>query len=285
MGRKVRLTLAALAGIAPLVLAAVPAAAAIPSGYQITVTESATTMAYNGQSPNFRASLTVPAGDPGPVSADTFSLLVDDQPYSGSVSGSAPTFSLFVATLSGAAPLSPGQHSVVARYASATNGLVTSAPITLTVQKASPALTCEVVNFAQTYLPGAPLTFSMALTNTNPPIDPRSSTFTITFAGAQTFTMSGLTADASGNVATTAPSTPDVYGITCTFDGNATVSPAGFRPGNLIVSLNHAIGGIRVHTDPSPVRDGVTITWNIVVLGTPGLPAPTGDVSVRLGSS
>jgi hypothetical protein len=287
-----RAFLAVLVAVAPLVLAGTPAEASVPPGYQITVSESAPTMAYSEPSPLFRASLTVPAGDPGPsVQTDNFYLLVDSRRYFTSISGGGPTFT-FAVRLDGA-PLPAGQHSVFAQYASPTAGLVTSAPITLTVLKTTPVLACGVANSAATYLPGTPLTIDTqfsSISGATTPVDPTQGTFAVTFAGTQTFTVSGLmevapVPDGSGQFVVPAPQVPDVYQATCSFSGTANVNPVETRMSipTVIVSRNHAIGGIQVHTDPTPVRDGVTITWNVVVLGAPGLPAPTGLISIRLG--
>ncbi|HEU5368989.1 MAG TPA: hypothetical protein VFU69_11015, partial [Ktedonobacterales bacterium] len=57
------------------------AAAALPPGYSLTVTESASTMTYGGTPPSFQAQLTVPAGE-NPVSNPAlFNFKIDSQDY------------------------------------------------------------------------------------------------------------------------------------------------------------------------------------------------------------
>lgn len=283
--RAVSVCVAVLGFVTPLVPAGVSAApSTIPSGYQISVSESAPTMVYGEQSPSFRASLTVPADEVGfnPVN---FNLLIDSQLYAGTVSGSSPAYSLYVSGFVPTPPLSGGQHSVFAQYASPKNGLVTSAPVTLTVLKATPVLSCGLANYAPTFAPNTQLTITTSFSNVNAPVDWTKGTFALTFSGTQTFTVGGLAADGSGRFVATTPAVPDVYQTRCSFSGTSSVNPveAALGTPTLIVSSNHPIGGIQLRTDPAPVRDGVSVTWNVVVLGGSGLPAPTGTIDIRVG--
>jgi hypothetical protein len=279
---------AVLAWAAPFVPAGASAAASsIPSGFQITVSESAPSMVYGGPSPSFRASVTESPDDVIPVNTfPVFYLLVDSQTIGGDVSGSAPTYSLSVSGLAGIAPLSGGQHSVVAQYVSHKHGLVTSAPVTLTVLKGTPILNCAGGSVPPTSSPNAPFMVSTSFGGINAPVDWQNGTFAVIFTGAQTFTMGGLAANSAGQVMATTPSVPGVYQVKCSFSGTGSVNPVEARLGTptIIVTANHATGGIQLRTDPTPVTGGQQTTWNVVVLGGSGLPAPTGTVSIRIGS-
>src|ERR1700676_2603898 len=96
-----RLRLVWLGALLPIVaslLAAVQmTAAAATTTYSLTVSESASTMAYGGAvTPTFRATLTLPSDDPDLAGNTPFYISVDAQNYIGSVSGLYPTYSLFV---------------------------------------------------------------------------------------------------------------------------------------------------------------------------------------------
>jgi hypothetical protein len=243
-------------------------------------------MVFGEPSPSFRASVTIPADDVSATFAN-FYLLVDSQPYEGSVSGSAPTYSLYVGGLGGTPPLSVGQHSAFAQFASSKHGLVTSAPVTLTVLRSTPVLNCGGGgNVPPTYSPNVPFMVSTSFGSVNGPVDWQNGTFAVTFSGAQTFTRGGLAANSAGQVMAATPSVPGVYQVKCTFSGTASVNPVEARLGTptILVTTNHATGGIQLRTDPAPVTVGQQITWNVVVLGGSGLPAPTGNISIRIGS-
>src|SRR6266704_5180260 len=144
-------------GLFVAVIAIALAGAAIPStagaatpSYQLTVSESDSTMTYGQSAPSFRAALTPPSDDP-PLGANTlFDFKVGSTTVAGSLSYSAPTYSLFANGLNPTA-LVPGQYSVIAEYQSPNHGLLTSAPITLNVDKGTPDLQCSISNFANTY--------------------------------------------------------------------------------------------------------------------------------------
>jgi hypothetical protein len=88
-------------------------------------------------------------------------------------------------------------------------------------------------------------------------------------------------------VVAAAPSVPDVYQPICSFSGtpsfNAVEAPTSIR--SLTVTANHQIGGIRLQTNPADLAGGVSATWTVTVLRGAGLPAPTGAVSFRIGST
>jgi hypothetical protein len=53
----------------------------------------------------------------------------------------------------------------------------------------------------------------------------------------------------------------------------------------IIVSANNPVGRISLYTNPTPVSQGVLTSWLVVVSARSGLPAPTGDISIRIGAS
>lgn len=118
------------------------AAAFLPPGYSLTVTESTTTMTYSGAAPSFQAQLTVPAGENPLANPALFNFIIDSQDYAPDTSGSSGstyTFTLNSRTVT-VALIPAGQHTVVASYFSVPlKQTLQSAPITLTVQKLTPA--------------------------------------------------------------------------------------------------------------------------------------------------
>jgi hypothetical protein len=283
MRRNFTLRVAILAAVASVIALFPPSASAASVTYQLTVTESAPTMLYGNPSPSFRAYLTAPSDDP-PINANIpFYVAVDSVNYTGSLSGTGPSYVLYVGGVA-PPPLAVGQHSVMARYQSPKHGWLTSTPIVLTVLRITPALSCSIGNWANTYPPKTPLTITFSFANTGAPVDVQNGTFTITFAGATTFTDANLVAQ-GGQVVAPAPSALGVYAISCTFSGTSSFGPTGFSFGNVIVSPANQVGGIALYTNPTPVTNGPMITWKVVVSGRPGLPAPTGDIRVMLAGS
>jgi hypothetical protein len=255
------------------------------SGYQITVTESAPTMFYGESSPSFRAVLTVPAGESPISNLANFFIQIDGQGYQGggSVSGTTPTYYLYLAGTYGTA-LSVGQHSVIAVYRGSGLGTgIESAPIELTVLKNTPALDCFISQLNYTYTPNTPLTITLSFSNTNTPVDWQNGTETISFVGTRTFTYANLKPNSSIQVFVSTPPVPDTYRLRCIFNGtksfnsveadlSATVS-ASYQP------------GIKLYTNPTTLKSGLSTTWYVVVSGASGLPVPTGSVAITIGSS
>src|SRR5216683_393760 len=285
MGRKVQrrlspavLVLSALA--AALVL--LPARASADTfTYQLTITESAQSSNYGDPSPTFRASLTEPSDDP-PLSGNTpFYVTVDSTDYVGSLSGSYPTYSLYQSGVV-SPPLAVGQHSVVARYQSPNHGWLTSTPVVFTVLKTTPVLECSFVNFTGSYATNASIAFDASFGNTNAPVDIQNGTFTLVFAGAQTFSDSNLVANGAGRVTASAPSVPGTYTLTCAFSGTSSFNAVSYSAGIILVSLYNPVGGVALYTQPAPIAPGATATWEVVVTGRPGQPTPTGSITVTI---
>jgi MYXO-CTERM domain-containing protein len=282
-----RSRLVGLAALLPAMLslmAAVPmTATASTTSYSLTVSESASTMSYgSGVTPTFRATLTLPSDDPVLAGNTTpFYISVAAQNYIGSLSGLFPTYSLFVGGIN-APP--PGAYPVVAHYESPNHGLLSSAPVTLTVTKIMPAMNCYIVNVASTYAPSTRLTITVAFGDTNLPVDIEDATFTIIFAGPQTFSVTHLKASTGDRVFAPVPSVPGVYQAKCQFNGTALFrgTTAQLSP-DLVVSARHNIAGIGLYTSPAPVTHGPSILWEVVIYPGPGLPIPTGRIGLQIG--
>src|SRR3982074_1501217 len=84
--------------------------------YQLTVSESASTMVYGELSPSFQAHLTPPADDP-PLGGGgiPFYFTVDSMRFGGSLSYDHGSYALYLGSLGTPSP-SVGQHTVVANY-------------------------------------------------------------------------------------------------------------------------------------------------------------------------
>jgi len=273
-------------GVALIPMGASAADPSLPPGFQITVTVSRPTMVVGEPPPSVTINVTVPPDDtPSTNVQRPVFLLVDGNQVArvGDVTGLSNSF--FLPFLITSSPLSLGPHSVAAMYASPTFGDLTGPAATLTVVKPTPVLLCAIANPTPTYAPGASVTVVMTFGNV--PVDVQDGTFSLTFKGAKTFTLDGLKADGSGNLVVSLPSVPDSYEGTCSFSGTSSVDAALARLDNgvpVIVSTNRAIGGIKLSTEPAVLTSNVTMTWHVTVLPGPGLPAPTGYISLRLGA-
>ena len=284
--------LVATLGVAAFALNLLPLIA-LPTGasatgvdYQLTVTESAPSMTYGDLTPSFVAHLTVPSDDP-PLAFNTpFYVAIDSQNYSGSVSGTFPTYTLSVSPQPPPSP-SAGQHAVVAKYLSPKHGWLTSAPLVLTVLKKMAVLSCYTSNVTNTYAPNTPLTIRVEFSNTNAPVDIQNGTFSVTFTGPRTFTSANLSANGAGQIFVAAPPAAGVYRVRCAFSGTSSFSPVDGYMGvpTIIVSANHPVGRISLYTNPTPVSQGVFTSWLVVISARSGLPVPTGDISIRIGTA
>lgn len=265
------------------------AAASLPPGYSLTVTESTSTMTYGGAAPTFQAQLTVPAGDNPLTNPGQFFFLIDAQAYSPD--GHASSGSTYTFTLKGTSvgalipPLPAGQHAVVARYFSIVlNETLESAPITLTVRKLTPIISCQL-NLLNPFAVKAPVTFTMSSSqDSGHAVDWQDATYTLTFVGSQTFTDTNLTADSSGQGTALTPPVPGNYKYQCTFNGTSNFNSAKSGFGSmLVVSANHQ-PTIKLYSNPTTIKGGQSTTLEIVISGAPGLPAPTGQFSLFMGN-
>ncbi|GCE18467.1 hypothetical protein KDK_22670 [Dictyobacter kobayashii] len=158
----------------------------------------------------------------------------------------------------------------------------------LPIGKITPSFSCFTSGMAPTNLPNSPLTVSFEIgANSNTQVDWQNSTFTVTFIGAQTFTRANLKANSSESVTVPMPSVFGSYQVQCMFNGTSLFNSAvtNSYSGPILVSANHQVGGIQLYTNPANLQPGASTTWNVVVLGAAGLPAPTGYIHIRIGNS
>lgn len=265
-------------------------AATLPPGYSLSITESASTITYSGAIPDFHAQLTVPTGDNPLTNPGQFTFLIDSQAFAPTQSGFSGSGSLYTFGLRGtsvAPNLTPavGQHSVVARYYSIVlKQTIESAPITLTVLKATPSVYCEIT-WANSFSPNAPATFTMTNAGGSGPIDWQNATYSVTFTGPQTFTRSNLTVNSSGQGTVAMPPAPGMYKYDCVFHGTGTFNSADSGPSSstLLVSASRQ-PSIKMYTNPTTIKGGDAATLEVVVSGAPGSPAPTGQINLSLGN-
>lgn len=262
------------------------ASPSFPPGYSLTLTESISTMTYGGTPPSFQAQLTVPTGENPVNPPNQFSFLIDSHPFGFdlySSNGSAYLFNFDSNYVASDITLAAGQHTVVGHYFSGVvNQTLTSAPVTVTVQKFTPSISCNVNGGF--FLVNAPISFGLSAQN-GPAIDWQDATYSITFVGSQTFTQSNLSLGSSGQVTAITPPVPGSYGFQCTFNGTANFNAAQ-SPSNtgvtLLVSQGHQ-PGISLYSNPTTITAGQTATVEIVISGGRGLPTPTGSVALFLG--
>ncbi len=263
-------------------------AAALPSGYSLTLTESTSTMTYGDTAPTFQAQLTVPAGEDPLTSPAEFTFKIGTHsfaPDGHDASGSTYTFALNGSTVSANLTLSVGSYTVVANYfSSVLNQTLTSALVTLTVQKSSPALSCQM-STAALWARNTSIIFVINEIH-GLKIDWQNATYSVTFIGAQTFTRSNVTAKNVANTAQGTVLTPPVGGVyhfQCTFNGttnaNAAESPLSNSP--LTVTDGHQ-ASIKLHSTPATITAGTNATLDISVSGGSGLPTPTGEIVLFL---
>lgn len=131
----------------------------------------------------------------------------------------------------------------------------------------------------------APVTFTMSSSQaSSSAVDWQDATYTLTFVGAQTFTDTNLTADSSGNGTALTPPAPGNYKYQCTFNGtqNFNSAQSGFGS-TLVVTAGHQTG-IKLYSNPTTITGGQTATLYVVISGGSGLPTPTGQIGLGLGT-
>jgi len=271
--RSIAAVFAALAASSGVLVGSI-AAEADAVAYQLTVTESESTWTFGGYSPRFQASLVPPADDPGLTFKSVFYITVGSVNIGGEVqNGTSP----YLLTASIDSPSFPaGQYPVVANYLSPNHGLLKSAPITLTIRRATPPLQCALANPGTTYRPSARLTIRVTGVSDG--------TFTATFVGPQTVTSAPLQLS-GGFFTVTAPSIPGAYRPSCSFSGDATYLPETVPFDNRVmtISASHQIAGAALYTNPAPLRSNTPTTWEVVIAGLKGQPYPTGYVILSIG--
>ena len=258
--------------------------------YQMSaVTLSTSTVPYGGEGMVLlEAQMTVPDGAP-PVDYTRFYFMIDSYFYQVSGSGSAPVYTLAVNGISLQKPLAIGQHTIYAEYYEpGLGGVRVDGPsTTLTVVKDTPTNFVCNATVATTNLPNTPLTISFSLSrNSNLQVDWQNATFTVAFVGKQTFTHANLKPNSSEEVTVSMPSVPDKYTVQCIFNGTSlfnSVTSGLLVP--VLVSEKNQIGEIQLYTNPTTIQAGAPVTWEVVVVGEAGLPAPTGQVNLTIGAS
>ncbi|MDE3231331.1 MAG: hypothetical protein KGO05_15745, partial [Chloroflexota bacterium] len=183
-----------------------------------------------------------------------------------------------------------GAHSAVATFTNpSTNQVSTSGTVNFTISPIYEGLMCDTSGpmTARVWAPGQSVTITMQSENTGSlPLDWTKGTASITLKGPITVTYSHLSMDSAGNATFTAPTTVGFYEIACSVSGvpNYTLGDTGFSSPSYLVSEGHEFGAVKLYTNPRTLTTGVPIQMYIVFVAAPGIPTPTGEFTVYIGS-
>jgi hypothetical protein len=249
-------------------------------------------MDYGSDGPVITATTNLTEPPPTLNYAIVFYATLGGQNQSGSVSGTYPNYTLTIHGIASGIPApAPGAYSLTATFSLGTVGPFTSAPITLTVNRATvSSFGCDIAPSGTGWVYAADSSLAITPNGTGPPgqqIDFQNATYTLGLAGPTKVTDSGLTTDSAGSFHTRAPAQPGDYTGSCTFGGTSFYKPAtgptNFR--SITVSAGHSVGGIELFTDPAPIHAGAPTTWTVIVKPGAGLPYPTGSAEITAGNS
>ena len=245
---------------------------------------------YGGNpTPGFTITLVLPA-PPTLNTAETASVSIDNGPLIGSqqVSESSDRLTfVFQATTDGIS-IVPGSHTASSQYYDPdSQQTVYSGSVGFQMAKGNALLNCSITNFASPVAVGQSLTFGMSFQDSpNYPVDWQNGTYTITFKGPTTISVANVAPDSNDTITIHAPTAIAEYGQPdCTFNGtslyNSATATAVGQP--ILVSEEHALGSVQVFTNPTTLSGGQPADIYIVFHAAPGLPTPTGYVSLTFG--
>jgi len=90
--------------------------------------------------------------------------------------------------------------------------------------------------------------------------------------------------DSYSSVYITAPTTIGTYSLICSFAGDTRYNGSSVTiPNALTVNGNAHIAGMKLYTNPTTIQRGVVLTFYITLQPAPGLPTPTGYLTIHFG--
>lgn len=191
------------------------------------------------------------------------------------------------------APISIGDLTAYATFkytdsVTNTSGSLQSLPIQFSITKDRFNLSCNSTTLQRIIKPGVPAQFQFTADNSNQsvPLDWTQGLASITFLGPSTTTTSNLQLDSSGMVTVTAPPAVGRYNMTCTFSGTTYYAPESVTWSTypVLVSDMSPLGSVQVYSNPSTIAPNQPIQLYIVFKAAPGLPTPSGQFSITIGS-
>ncbi len=263
------------------------------TGYAITIIADSTDIQYQG-SDRITATLTYPASNPPSYFELQYTFAINGQSYTASYVTSTTTSVKFGVSLP--SQFLPGQYTVIGIYTEpSTNIKVSSAPLTITVEKISGNVSCGVPDASVTptplnvngfFKPGQTMNVQMfpplfeGQGGTDPVINWANTSVTITFSGPTTSVTPTITPDSNGKFSVSVPTQIGAYQVECAFSGDTNYA-AETSTFSITVSEEHALGSVQLFSNPTSLNVSSTqpFTLYIVFHAAPGLPIPTGGVN------
>ncbi len=174
----------------------------------------------------------------------------------------------------------PGNYTATTSYENPdTHVTTTSQPVSFTVVTGPSSVTCQPLS--NTVLVGASLPINTYL---NGIPSPRGETFTVSLSGPVTSPPVTMQTDSLSSVYITAPTTIGSYSLICSFAGDTRYNGSSVTiPNALTVNGNAHIAGMKLYTNPTTTQRGVVLTFYITLQPAPGLPTPTGYLTIHFG--
>ncbi len=293
--------LALVATYAPSADAAVHAAAqrqnASGDTVQLSLTNGSTFTYATLPAPTFKVVVTLATQESGNRISLATVKLDNGQQFSGdppTMSSDALTYTWTITASSAdgtSQPVEVGSRTAIASFTNPDTSVTTlSNPVSFTVNKASFSLGCgESGTLTHLIKAGQPM--QLALSNqsmgTQLPVDWTQGTATITFLGPATVTDANLQPDSSGLITLPAPTTVGRYNLSCSFTGTSIYMPSSITTTMypLLISEMNQLGSVQLYTNPTTIVANKQIQIELIFHAAPGLPTPTGEYNITIGTS
>lgn len=183
-----------------------------------------------------------------------------------------------------------GQHTASASFSDPGMGTtVTSNPVSFTVNKATPNLTCSIDGTSANFV-GTGQTLHVRMAPTAPtgqvPVDWQDGTYTVTLDGPTHLTIPNLAPDSNDVVTVPGPSQIGKYLLGCAFSGTASFTSVTYSDAlPYTFSALNGLGPVELFTNPTTLAAQQKLDFYIVFHAAPGLPTPTGEFVIWMGSS
>lgn len=223
--------------------------------------------------------------------------LENGQTFSGSASGPASDQITYTANIIASAFYGSsgdptiGDHSAYATVTNPETGQQSqSNTVNFTISKLNFSLSCAVDgSMRNIFKPGVVAQVSLSAQNmqSNLPLNWNEGTATVTFSGPTTTTFQSLQPDSNGVVTVKTPPLVGRYNIDCSFSGTSyyAASAVSWTTFPLLISEMSQLGGVQLYTNPTTIVGKQPIELYIVFRAASGLPTPTGQYNVTIGTN
>ncbi len=184
-----------------------------------------------------------------------------------------------------------GDHTAVAMFTNPATGQTTqSNSVNFTINKLNFTLDCTFKgSITNIFKPSTSVQVALGAENTesNLPLNWNVGSVSIWFSGPMTTAPQTLQPTSDGLVTVTTPSKVGRYNPHCAFSGSTYYNAANtdWTTFPLLISDMSQLGGVQLYSNPTTFVGTQTMELYIVFHAAPGLPTPTGEYNVTMGTN